>query len=105
HRASARSQCRVSFESWALPAITSGVHMVFSVNDVHILFSSAKVRPLVATVLPSKRWSAIQCEDNDPGAQTVRPGAVGPVRGLLGGTSSPAACVTLSLFPIPRSAP
>src|SRR5262249_23565541 len=26
-----------------------------------------------------------------PGAQTERPGAVGPVRGLLGGTTSPAA--------------
>jgi hypothetical protein len=30
-------------------------------------------------------------EDNEPGAQTERPGAVGPVRGLLGGTTSPAA--------------
>src|SRR5262249_19066430 len=36
-------------------------------------------------------WSAIQWKDNEPGAQTERPGAVGPVRGLLGGTTSSAA--------------
>src|SRR5262249_32945084 len=40
---------------------------------------------------PGEGWSAIQWEDNEPGAQTGRPGAVGPVRGLLGGTTSPAA--------------
>src|SRR5262249_26410151 len=36
-------------------------------------------------------WSAVQWEDSEPGAQTVRPGAVGPVRELLGGATSPAA--------------
>src|SRR5262249_43349776 len=41
-------------------------------------------------LLPEKGLSAVQGEDNDPGAQTGRPGAVGLVRGLLGGTSSPA---------------
>jgi hypothetical protein len=42
-----------------------------------------------------KRWSAIQWEDNEPGAQTVRSDAVGPVRGLLGGAASPAALIHL----------
>src|SRR5438552_1170663 len=31
------------------------------------------------------RWSAIQCRDIAPGAQTERRSGVGPVRGLLGG--------------------
>src|SRR5262245_50508951 len=31
----------------------------------------------------STPWSAVHWEDNEPGAQTVRPGAVGPVRGCL----------------------
>src|SRR5262249_42958507 len=29
---------------------------------------------------PKAEWSAVHWEDNEPGAQTVRPGAVGPVR-------------------------
>src|SRR5262249_34299172 len=41
-------------------------------------------------------WSAVSCEDNEPGAQTGRPGAVGPVRGLLGGTTAPAALIYLA---------
>src|SRR5262245_37704917 len=40
---------------------------------------------------PKEGWSAIQWEDSEPGAQTVRPGAVWPVRELLGGATSPAA--------------
>ena len=40
---------------------------------------------------PGVGWSAVQWEDNDPSAQTGRTDAVGPVRGLLGGTTSPAA--------------
>src|SRR5262249_51189679 len=40
---------------------------------------------------PRAMWSAIPWEDNEPGAQTVHPGAVGPVRELLGGRTSPAA--------------
>src|SRR5262249_12765604 len=40
---------------------------------------------------PRKRWFAVQWEDNEPGAQTERPGAVGPVRWVLGGATSPAA--------------
>src|SRR5262249_7833369 len=47
---------------------------------------------------PRAVWSAIQWEDNDPGAQTVRPGAAGPVRGLLGGTTSPAALFQTAYF-------
>jgi hypothetical protein len=43
-------------------------------------------------------WSAVQWKDNEPGAQTEHPGAVGPVGTLLGGTASPAAFVALSLF-------
>ncbi len=35
--------------------------------------------------------SAIQWRDTDPGAQTERRGGAGPVRGLLGGKTSPAA--------------
>ena len=37
--------------------------------------------------------------DNEPGAQTGRPGAVAPVRGLLGGTTSPAALFHSVLVP------
>src|SRR5262249_33982252 len=49
---------------------------------------------------PRAVWSAVQWEDNEPGAQTVRPGAAGPVRGLLGGTTSPAALFQpLNSFP------
>src|SRR5262249_61324601 len=40
---------------------------------------------------PKAMWPAVEWEDNDPGAQTVRPGAAGPVRGLLGGRTPPAA--------------
>src|SRR5262249_15536541 len=32
---------------------------------------------------PTEGWSAVQWEDSEPGAQTERPGAVGPVRGCL----------------------
>src|SRR5262245_2609851 len=52
---------------------------------------SGSVNRVHAKAPPTKRWFAIQWEDNEPDAQTVRPGAVWPVRGLLGGTTSPAA--------------
>src|SRR5262249_54939999 len=38
-------------------------------------------------------WPAVAGEGNEPGAQAWRPAAVGPVRGWLGGTTSPAALV------------
>src|SRR5262249_56001545 len=47
---------------------------------------------------PKEGWSAIQWEDSEPGAQTVRPGAVGPVRGLLGGRTSPATLFQLLIL-------
>src|SRR5262249_10248945 len=54
---------------------------------------------------PNAAWSAIHWEDNDPGAQTGRPDAVGPVRGLLGGRTSPAALfqTLTSLRDLPRA--
>src|SRR5262245_20218369 len=52
---------------------------------------SGSVNRVHAKAPPTKRWLAIQWEDNEPGAQTECPGAVRPVRGLLGGTTSPAA--------------
>src|SRR5262245_661750 len=52
-------------------------------------------RVIMGNLLPQVWWSAIQWEDNEPGAQTVRPGAVGPVRELLGGANSPAALFQL----------
>src|SRR5262249_39628821 len=53
---------------------------------------------------PKVGWPAVQWEDNEPGAQTGRPGAVGPVRGLLGGTTSPAAFVSSVVAYFPASA-
>jgi hypothetical protein len=38
----------------------------------------------------SQEQVCIQWEDSEPGAQTECPDAVSPVRGLLGGTTSPA---------------
>src|SRR5947207_2370289 len=48
---------------------------------------------------PQVGWSAIRWEDNELGAQTGRPGAVGPVR-LLGGATAPAALVHRPLPPL-----
>src|SRR6516162_5551372 len=52
----------------------------------------------------SATWSAVSCEDNEPSAQTGRPGAVRPVRGLLGGFCSPAALFQMNpLDPVTSS--
>jgi hypothetical protein len=47
--------------------------------------------------------SAVRWEDNELGAQTERPGALGPVRTLLGGATSPAGFSTIASSAVPNS--
>src|SRR5262249_17408517 len=48
-------------------------------------------------------WPAVHRYGNARGAETGRPGAAGPVRGLLGGTPSPAAVVSSVVAYLPLS--
>src|SRR5262245_7211099 len=48
-------------------------------------------RAVMGNLLPAGCGLRYTGRNNDPGAQTGRPGAVGPVGGLLGGTTPPAA--------------
>src|SRR5262249_15525022 len=48
-------------------------------------------RAVMGNLLPERVGLRYHGWDSVPGAQTERPDAVGPVRGLLGGTTSPAA--------------